>query len=847
MWRAVRKNLYAHKLRLALTALAVVLGVAFMAGTFVLTDTIKHDVGGLFKQTTSGYDVVVRAKTPYSVTAGAGGGGGGGFSNNRPLTPESVLATVRSTQGVAVADGSAQGELSLAQPNGKLIKSKGGAPTLGFAWVPDHELSSLVLRSGRAPTTSGELVIDAATAKSAHLSVGSHVTVIGNAPPEPFTVVGIVGFGKNDTIAGASIVAFDTATAQRLVGKPGYFTQIDVKAAKGTSTPQLIATLTARLPKGYEAVTSATVAQEGASVLDTFINRLNDFILAFALIALFVGAFLIFNTFGILVGQRTRELALLRALGASRRQITTSVMAESFVTGLFGSFIGLVVGILLAGGLLAALKSVLDLGSSSLEILPRTIIVALVVGTLVTVVSALGPSLRASRVAPVAAMRDDATIADASLRVRATIGVIVLAVGLVVLAAGLFAHGGIAIVGLGAAVTFIGVAMLVPFVASPLARTIGAPLTLTGVTGRLGMENAARNPRRTSATAAALMIGLAVVAAIATLGSSATASFSALFNHSFKADYVITASQNSFPTTAEGAVRSAPGVTLFSPYTEVQWHQGNATKMMAAIDPVTGPKLVDIEMVTGSTVALANNEILVDNTVAKNDHLHVGSTLPMGFASTGVKTYTVGGTYKTNQFLDNYLGSTAIATANTNQPMDEALLVSVANPSPAADAALGKALAAYPELTVKTGAQFKADQEKQVQGFLRFVYVLLGFSIVIALIGVINTLALSVLERTREIGLLRAIGMVRRQVRTMIRGEAVVVSVLGAILGLVLGIGFGTAIVKALSGDGIGTLVIPISTIVVVLILAGLFGILAAVFPARRAARLDVLQAVSTV
>ena len=468
-------------------------------------------------------------------------------------------------------------------------------------------------------------------------------------------------------------------------------------------------------------------------------------------------------------------------------------------------------------------------------------------GTLITVVSALGPSIRASRVPPVAAMRDDAVIAESSLRRRATIGTIVLVIGLVVLAAGLFGSAGIAIVGLGAAVTFIGVAMLVPFIASPLARIIGAPLTLTGVTGRLGRENAARNPRRTSATASALMIGLAVVAAIATLGSSATASFSALFNHSFKADYVITSSQGSFVTTAENAVKSAPGVTLFSPYTEVQWHEGTSTKMMAAIDPVTGPKLVDIEMVTGSTAALANNEILVDKTVAKNDHLHVGSTLMMGFGSTGVKPYTVGGTYKTNQFLDNYLGSTAIATANTNQPMDEALLVSVANPSPAADAALSRALVAYPELTVKTGAQFKHDQEKQIQGFLRFVYILLFLSIFIAVVGVINTLALSVLERTREIGLLRAVGMVRHQVRTMIRGEAVVVSILGAVLGLVLGVGFGAAIVKALSGEGIGTLVIPISTIIVVLILAGVVGVLAAVFPARRAAKLDILRAVSTV
>jgi putative ABC transport system permease protein len=848
MWNQAIKNLGAHKLRLALTAVAVVLGVAFMAGTLVLTGTIKHNIDGLFRQTASGYSVVVRATTPYSTSnTFSQGGGGGGAANSRPLTPASLIPTIRSAPGVADAAGSLQGQVELVSSQGKAIKGHAsGAPTIALAWIPNPQMSPLKLRSGRGPTAAGEMALDADTASKHHLTVGSHVNVIGIGTPQPFTVVGIFGFGNSGTIAGATIVAFDAPVAQQLVGTPGYFDQIDVASKPGTNTDTLINDVANRLPKGFEAVNSATVAQENANNVNSFIGTFNTFLLAFAFIALFVGAFLIFNTFSILVGQRTRELALLRALGASRRQVRTSVILEAMLTGLAGSIAGLVVGILLAAGLLSVLRSYLGLSKTNLVISAGTIIVSLLVGTLITVVAALGPSLRASRVPPVAAMREDAALIETSLRRRAIIGSTVTGVGLIALIGGL-GGSSIGLVGLGAGLTFIGVAMLIPFIASPVARAFASPIAaVTGITGRLGQENAARNPRRTGATATTLMIGLALVAAIATLADSATTSFGHLFSTTLKSDYVVTSTNNTFSRSAADVARGAPGVTAVSPFTEVEMHIGNASHRMSAIDPVTGPQLIKIDMVTGSTDTLAKGQILVNNNVAKNDHLAVGSPITLGFSASGSHTYTVGGTFKTNQLLDNYIASVAVVEAAINQLQYEAVLVKVANPSAAAQAQVSQALSGYPQLTVKTTAQFVNQQKQQVQGFLRFVYVLLAFSIIIGLIGVINTLLLSVLERTREIGLLRAVGMLRRQVRSMIRGEAVVVSVLGAVLGVILGVAFGAAIVGSLSGSGITEIAIPWSTIIVVLILALLFGLFAAIFPARRAARLDVLQAITT-
>jgi putative ABC transport system permease protein len=843
---ATLKSLLAHKLRLALTALAVVLGVAFISGTFVLTDTIKHTFNSLFQQTSAGKDAVVRGIAPYGNDTG--GQGGGNFLGNRPLTPESLLATVRATPGVAAVEGAVSGQAVVLNKAGKTFNTH--APTLVSAWFDNRQLSSLTLRQGRGPQSPDEVTIDAGTAKKEHFQLGDQLTIIGNQGPGRYTIVGITGLGSSDNLAGATLVSFELPTAQQVAGKPGYLSEIDVADVHGTPAETVLTAIGARLPKGFEVVTGAEAASEEASAVSQGLDQFNTILLVFAGIALFVGAFLIFNTFSILVGQRSRELALLRAVGASRRQINASVLGEAFLTGLVGSLVGLGLGLLLAIGLYGLLSALgVSLPRSSLQFEARTAIVGLVVGTTVTVVSAILPALRAGRIPPAAGLRDDVVIQESSLRRRALIGGGVLLAGVVVLAVGLFASAGILAVGIGAAVTFVGVAMLAPFMTGPLVAVLGRPLpSIAGVAGRLGQENAARNPRRTAATASALMVGIALVAAIATLGQSATASFNGLFNKAVKADYVL--NPTGFGTVspaAEATVRAVPGVVAVSAIRSATWHLGRVGKDVTGIDPVGGPQILTLDMVTGSVSALAKGEVLVDNTVAKNDHYHLGQILPMGFAATGVQQIAIGGTYASNEFLGNYVLSNQLIAANVTQVQDEAIAIKTVSRGAAMTAALTSALKSYANVKVETSAQFKSDQKKQLSTILAIVYALLGLSIVIALIGVVNTLALSVMERTREIGLLRAVGMQRRQLKRMIRAESLVVSLIGAILGLILGVGLGAAVVSSLSSSFITTLAIPVPTIIVVLVLAGLFGVGAAVWPARRAAKLDVLRAIYTV
>ena len=845
MFRATIKGLFAHKLRMALTAIAVVLGVAFMAGTFVLTDTIKHSFDNLFVQTSSGKDVIVRGALPFGRSTRREA-----FGGNRPLVPDTVLAAVRSAPGVQVADGIVNGLVTVLDKNGKAIEHQ-GPPTLAFNWLPDKVLSSLSLRSGRAPTAANEVTIDVGTAKSQHFAVGDQLTVISNAPPKQFMIVGLTGFGKTDNILGATMVTFDTPTAQALVGKPGYFSQIDAHVAPGRDIDQTLSAVGDRLPKGFEADSGASVAQQNSNTISSFINVFNRFLLSFALIALFVGGFLIFNTFSILIGQRTRELALLRAVGASRRQVYVSVLFEALLVGLFGSILGLLIGLPLAQGLYSGLSALgLSLPSTGLQFLPRTAIVSIITGTVITLASAVLPALRAARIPPVAAMREGAVEVETSLHRRAITGGTVLAIGLALLAVGLIGKAGLTAVGSGAALTFVGVAMLAPFVAGPLARLLGRPLpAMLGTPGRLGQENAARNPRRTAATASALMVGLALVAAIATLGSSGLASFKGAFDQGVSANFVLTPSGDGFPVIAEQALKNVPGVTASSPIRTTRWHDGSTSRGLTGIDPVGGPVVFNIKMLSGSTGALAKGELLIDDKAAKSRHLKVGDTVQMGFDATGLKPVVVGGIYKSNPLgfpLGSYTSSAELVSANVNQIQDDAMAIKTASSSTAELAALEQAFRAYPNVKVKTASQFKADQARTLSGILAVVYVLLALSILIALIGVVNTLALSVMERTREIGLLRAVGMQRRQIKRMIRGESVVVSLIGAVLGLALGVGFGAALVASLSSSGFNRLAIPTATIVTVVILTGLFGVGAAVFPARRAAKLDVLAAIAT-
>ncbi|MHB8464662.1 MAG: ABC transporter permease [Acidimicrobiales bacterium] len=843
MFRATLKSLAAHKLRLALTAIAIVLGVAFMAGTFVLTDTIKHTFDTLFAQSASGQDIVVRGVAPYGTS------GHDFASGERPPTPAGLVATIRALPGVRNAEGLIMGQVTVIKQNGKALKKN--APVFGTTYSADP-LDPFKIDAGRAPRAPNELLMDVGTARDQHFALGDTVTVITNVGPGRFTLVGTEKFGKNASLAGATVVSFENATAQRLVGKPGFFDQIDVADKPGVALDTELAAVGAVLPRGVEAVPASVAAAQQAKSVERFIGYVHTFLLVFALIALFVGAFLIANTFSILIGQRIRELALFRAVGASRRQVIASLMGEALATGIVGSVLGLILGVPLAIGIYNLLKSAgLGVPSTTMQLLPRTIYVSLTMGIVITVLSAVGPAVRGSRIPPVAAMRDDATIAETSLRRRAIVGGALGGVGVIALALGLFGSSGIALVGVGAALTFTGVAVLAPFVAGAMARAIGRPLpAVAGVTGRLGKENAARNPRRTAGTASALMVGLGLVTAIATLGSSLTASFNAALNRDVTADYVISGGSNfrGFSPSAQAPLRTAPGVVAMSPYTEIDFHDHGASHRAAAIDPVAGPQVFNLHVLTGSATALARGQLLVDDGAARSRHLKVGDVLQLGFAATGIKPVAIGGTYKGNEFLDNYLLPYKLATDNMAQPLDELLFVKTTTRDAAEKAALANAISSHADLNVKTAKEFQKSQGKQFATFLAVAYVLLALSILIASFSVVNTMALSVIERTKEIGLLRAIGMGRKQVRAMIRGEAVVVALLGAVLGLVLGVGLGAAIVTAIGQTGFVTtkVVIPYSTVIVVLILAAIIGVVAAVFPARRAAKLDVLEAIAT-
>jgi putative ABC transport system permease protein len=838
MWRATIKGLIAHKLRLALTALAVVLGVAFVAGTLVLTDTLNHTFDQLFAQVTKGIAVTVRAES--------------NFGNDRGRVPERLVKTIRAVDGVQRAEGVVQGYAQIVGSDGKAIVT-GGAPTFGVNWVNAPE-NPLTLRSGRSPRTGTEVVIDVGTADKGNLKVGDHVRILFVGPPRRFTIVGLAGFGDADNLAGATLAAFDTATAQDVLDSKGRFDAIDVAAKSGVSAVALRNRVAAVLPKGVQAITGAKAAQENAQQVKDGLGFFKTALLVFAGIALFVGTFIIFNTFSIIVAQRTRELGLLRALGATGRQVTASVLAEAVVVGLVASALGLGLGVLMAVGLQSLLKGFgISLPSSGLQFLPRTIWVSLAIGTIVTVVAAYSPARRAASISPIAAMRDVPAPA-ASLRRRSIVGTVVTAIGLGALMFGLFGSVAtpIRFVGLGVALIFVGVAMLAPLVARPLARAIGAPFAaLFKLPGRLGRENAARNPRRTASTASALMIGLALVAFTSIFAQSLKSSVADVLTRTLRADFILSTSQFSgFPPAAAAAVRKVNGVAVAS---ELRGGQNTEIKIdgethfPTGVDPATIGKAIDLDVRTGSLAGLSGGGIAVKGKTADANGWKVGTKLAVRFPSGGPHRLTVVAIYDADSIVGDYLLSIATFEQRFTQQLDQQVLI-VTKPGASLVAVRGgidKAMEQFPNVEVQDQAEFRKQQEKQIDTLLGLVTALLLLAIIIALFGIVNTLALSIFERTREIGLLRAIGMTRRQVRSMIRWEAVVIAVFGAVMGLAIGLFFGWALVEALKDEGISVFAVPVGQLVIYLVLAGLAGVLAAVWPARRAAKLDVLRAVT--
>jgi putative ABC transport system permease protein len=838
MLRATIRSLLARKLRLVLSGIAVILGVAFVSGTFVLTDSMGQVFDNLFATVSKGTAVNVRGVS--------GLGNEGDTSGNEPV-PQAVLDAVKKVDGVKEAVGQVSGYAQAVDKKGKAVTT-GGAPTLGVEWSTSPTQRSLTLKQGHEPRGPDEVAIDAGTARKADFHVGDRITVLLKGPARQFTVVGIVGFGTTDNLAGATIAAFDVASAQKYLGTPGTYTEVAVASAPGVSQKELAKRVSAVLPKGFEAVTQAQQTDEASKAIKKGLGFFSTALLVFAAISLFVGGFLIFNTFSMLIAQRTRELALMRSLGASRRQITISVLVEALIVGLFSSIVGFVLGIGVAKGLNALLGALgIDLPSGATVIATRTVVASLVVGVGVTAAAALLPARKAARVAPVEAMRESGPAEDRSLRRRGLVGAAFTLAGVGLLALGL-SNGTLKVVGLGAAASFLGVATLSPFIARPVTSALGWPFARLGVPGKLGRGNAMRSPRRTSATAAALMIGLALVAAVSVLGSSLKSSTVKIVNSSLGADYILhTDHFNPFSGAVGQGLKGKPGIASVASFRFGEAKVGTSTTGIQGVEPDALATVLKLTPLSGSFRDMSTG-LAISKKAAKDQGWKVGDTVPVTWRRTGLQPLKVVVVYDINQFAGDYLVSGATFDANTS---DGLLGVVAIKTTPDANqqqtrALVEAAVKGYPNIVVQDQSEFVKSQGKQVDQLLNAITGLLVLSVLIAVLGIINTLALSVIERTRELGLLRAVGLQRRQLRRMIRVESVVIAVYGALLGLGVGVCFGWALVRALRSQGVTEFTLPYGRLVVVLIVAALAGVLAAALPARRAARLDVLEAVAS-
>ena len=839
MRRITIKGFLAHKMRLALTAVAVVLGVTFVSGTLVLTDTLNRTFDSVIGNAYQHINFQVRGKAAF-------GNAAAGLSStaDRKALPEPLVAVVQRLPGVAYADGSVEGYAQFVARDGDAIG--GAASSLGFSFDPNPQLSSVRLVTGTAPETADEVVMDRATAEKYHFAVGNRVELVTGKAPRTYVVSGIVTFGTADNLAGETLAGFSLPAAQALFDLRGYFDTIDVLAKPGADNVTLQREIAKVLPPGAEVVSGQTVASELSSAVSDALSVLSTVLLVFALISLFVGAFTIFNTFSITVGQRVRELALLRVVGASRRQLFRSVVGEAAVLGLVASLVGLGLGVLAALGLKSLLGAFgVTLPPAPLVFEPRTVVVAMALGVGVTVLSALGPARRAVRIPPVAALGAGRAEEVESLGSRVSIGSLVTAVGVTVLVVGLVLPA-IALVGLGALAMFVGAAMLAPVVSRPMSSALGRPLAaILGTPGRLGRENSMRNPRRTAQTSAALMVGLALVSSVAVLGASLSGSATASVDSAITAGYIITGPSSGFSTSVAPAVSRLPGVATVTTVYRGQFELGSSLSTLDGVTPSELSRTVHLAVTAGrGTPALGADELLTDTTTASAKHLSVGSMVRVTFAQTGSMTMRIGAIFKANPVLGSYLVGAGFFLSHFHDPLAVAVLVSAQPGAGHVGGELNNYLNAYPNVGSQTRAEFEHAQEATVNKELGLIYVLLALAVLIALIGVVNTLMLSVFERTHELGLLRAVGMKRRQVRAMVRSEAVIIALFGAVTGVVIGTALGAAFAASLHQSGITEIVVPVRSLIGLLVLAALLGLGAASWPARRAAGLDVLAAI---
>jgi putative ABC transport system permease protein len=847
MLRAALKNLMARRLRLLMSGFAIVLGVAFVAGSFIFTDTLERNFTAIMDGSVG--DVVVRP---------AGATGDDSAQDSRTV-PAALVQRLARVDGATRADGNVTSfGVFVVGEDGKVIGAQ-GAPGLGFNWnnapAASDDRPSIRLVEGHRPFRAGQVVLDPQTADKAGYAVGDDVRLVtsGARPVVRARLVGLAELGGG-SLAGASMSVFDTRTAQALfTGGRDVFSDAWVTAAEGVSQEELRDNVAEVLPAGYEAVTGDTAADEASDDITEGLSFISTFLLVFAAVALVVGSFLIVNTFSILVAQRSKEMALFRALGASRRQVTRSVLFEATLIGLVGSTLGLLLG----GGLAVGLKALfatfgLDLTGAGLVFEPRTVVVSYVVGMLVTLFAAYLPARRASRIPPVAALRDDVAMPEQTLHRRLVTGLGMIAGGVAGMSMEFLTDGEapLWLFGLGVLLVLLGVALISPVVGRPVVALVGvAYRRMFGTVGRLAEQNAVRNPRRTAATASALMIGLTLVSAMSVLGASAKASIDKSIADSFAADFVVSnAIGVPFSPTVSDRVERVDGVESVARFRFAPGRVDGVRAMVGAAEPRLFAQAMEVDLASGSVQDMRGRAVLVEQRRAEDAGLRVGDTVSITLPK-GPRDYRVTGVFEASPAVPTgYVMSLGALRSAGVEPADSFAYVTTTSGASrlAVRTAIDATIADLPTVTLKDQAEFAQEQRAPIDQLLMLIYAMLGLAVVIAVLGIVNTLALSVIERTREVGLLRAVGLSRRQLRRMVRLESTVIALLGATLGVGLGLAFGVGLLSALADEGLDVLSVPVAQLAGFVLASGLVGVLAAVWPARRAARLDVLKAITT-
>jgi putative ABC transport system permease protein len=847
MIRVALRGMARRKLRTALTAIAIVLGVALITGTYVLTDSIKGAFGGIFTSVYRGTDATVTGKSAFNLSSNG--------TTTAPPFDQSLLPLVRGLPDVADAVGGVGGIAHLVV-DGKVV-AFGGAPNLGFSVDPTRpELNTLSLVDGKWPGRN-QLVIDQATAGKKNLKLGQTIGVQANGPTLRMTISGFVHFGGAASLGGATLSGFDLPTGQRLFQRIGKLDQIRAKAKPGVTPAQLASDIRKILPPGTQVRTGQGQAREDAKDTESFLNFLQDFLLAFGGIALFVGSFVIANSLSITIAQRSRELATLRTLGATRRQVRRSIVVEGIAIGTIASVVGIAVGLGLGVGLFKLFDAVgFTLPNNGLVLHTRTVIVALVVGILVTVLASLRPAVRATRVPPIAAVREGSDLPPGRLAKYRPVGSALLtAFGFALLAYGLFGHGLgtkqiLLFMGVGTLLVFLGVSLLSARFARPLAWALGAPASkFGGAAGALARDNARRNPQRTASTASALMIGLALVTLVAVIAAGITKSFRGAVNDLWTSGYAITA-QNNFdpiPIAAGNAAARTPGVQAIANV------RGGDALILGSVHQATavnpgGAQIFRMKWLHGGSNAviarLGADGAFLDDGFAKSHHLTIGSPLKLTAPTGQTADLHVLGIFKPPTGGSPF-GPVTISDAAWDRIYDSpqnifSFVRMTSGETPANQAALEQQLKAFPNAKVQTKQQFIDNQVSGLNAILNVLYVLLALSVVVSLFGIVNTLVLTVFERTRELGMLRAVGMTRRQVRRMIRYESVITALMGGVIGIALGLVLGGLLAARV--DFI-VFALPWRQVIVFAVAAVVVGLLAAILPARRAAKLNVLEA----